>query len=103
MLIYAFLQINNAGPVKYCIRILTFEITQFHILTHRALKTKYSGRSGYKYFVCLLKLHSHMRGAVAERRRADFYIPPPLLRVCSHIRQADAGGFKDLSMMYRAF
>ena len=41
--------------------------------------------------VCL-KLRSHMRGAVAERRRADFEIPAPLPRVCSHIRGADAGG-----------
>ena len=39
-----------------------------------------------------LKLRSHMRGAVAERRRADFDIPAPLLRVCSHIRGVDAGG-----------
>ena len=39
-----------------------------------------------------VKLRSHMRGAVAERRRADFDIPAPLLRVCSHIRGADAGG-----------
>ena len=31
-----------------------------------------------------------MRGAVAERRRADFDIPAPLPRVCSHIRGADA-------------
>ena len=30
-----------------------------------------------------------MRGAVAERRRADFDIPAPLPRVCSHIRGAD--------------
>ena len=37
-----------------------------------------------------LKLRSHMRGAVAERRRADFDIPAPLPRVCSHIRGADA-------------
>ena len=28
----------------------------------------------------------------AERRRADFDIPAPLPRVCSHIRGADAGG-----------
>ena len=27
-----------------------------------------------------------MRGTVAERRRANFDIPAPLLRVCSHIR-----------------
>ena len=40
----------------------------------------------------ILKLRSHMRGAVAERRRADFEIPAPLPRVCSHIRGADAGG-----------
>ena len=33
-----------------------------------------------------------MRGVVAERRRADFDIPAPLPRVCSHIRGADAGG-----------
>ena len=33
-----------------------------------------------------------MRGAVAERRRAEFDIPAPLPRVCSHIRGADAGG-----------
>ena len=33
-----------------------------------------------------------MRGAVAERRWADFDIPAPLPRVCSHIRGADAGG-----------
>ena len=33
-----------------------------------------------------------MRWAVAERRRADFDIPAPLPRVCSHIRGADAGG-----------
>ena len=39
-----------------------------------------------------LKLRSHMRGAVAGRRRADFEIPAPLPRVCSHIRGADAGG-----------
>ena len=39
-----------------------------------------------------LKLRSHMRGAVAERRRADFDIPAPLPRVRSHIRGADAGG-----------
>ena len=39
-----------------------------------------------------LKLHSHMCGAVAERRRADFDIPAPLPRVCSHICGADAGG-----------
>ena len=32
-----------------------------------------------------------MHGAVAERRRADFDIPAPLPRVCSHIRGADAG------------
>ena len=38
------------------------------------------------------KLRSHMCGAVAERRRADFDIPAPLPRVCSHIRGADAGG-----------
>ena len=38
------------------------------------------------------KLRSHMRGAVAERRLADFDIPAPLPRVCSHIRGADAGG-----------
>ena len=41
---------------------------------------------------CLFKLRSHMRGTVAERRRADFDIPAPLPRVCSHIRGADAGG-----------
>ena len=40
----------------------------------------------------LMKLRSHMRGAVAERRRADFDIPAPLPQVCSHIRGADAGG-----------
>ena len=36
---------------------------------------------------------THAR-AVAEWRRADFDIPAPLLRVCSHIRGAgaDAGG-----------
>ena len=39
-----------------------------------------------------IKLRSHMRGAVAERRRADFDIPAPLPRVCSHIRGANAGG-----------
>ena len=39
-----------------------------------------------------LKLRSHMHGAVAERRRADFDIPAPQLRVCSHIRGAGAGG-----------
>ena len=39
-----------------------------------------------------LKLRSHKRGAVAERRRADFDIPAALPRVCSHIRGADAGG-----------
>ena len=33
-----------------------------------------------------IKLRSHMRGAVAERRRVDFDIPAPLPRVCSHIR-----------------
>ena len=38
-----------------------------------------------------LKLRSHMRGAVAERRRADFDTPAPPPRVCSHIRGADAG------------
>ena len=38
------------------------------------------------------KLRSHMRGAVAERRRADFDIPAALPRVCSHIRGADTGG-----------
>ena len=37
------------------------------------------------------KLRSHMRWAVAEQIRADFYIPAPLPRVCSHIRRADAG------------
>ena len=37
-----------------------------------------------------IKLRSHMRGAVAERRRADVYIPSPLPRVCSHIRGEDA-------------
>ena len=37
-------------------------------------------------------LRSHMRGAVAERRRTDFDIPAPLPRVCSHIRGVDAGG-----------
>ena len=42
-------------------------------------------------YICL-KLRSHMCGAVAERRRADFDILAPLLRVCSHIRDADAGG-----------
>ena len=31
-----------------------------------------------------------MRGAVAEQSRADFDIPTPLPRVCSHIRGADA-------------
>ena len=38
-----------------------------------------------------LKLRSHTRWAVAERRRADFDIPAPLPQVCSHIRGADAG------------
>ena len=38
----------------------------------------------------LLKLCSHMRGAVAEQRRADFDIPALLPRVCSHIHGADA-------------
>ena len=33
-----------------------------------------------------------MRGVVAGRRQADFDIPAPLPRVCSHIRGADAGG-----------
>ena len=33
-----------------------------------------------------------MRGAVAGRRWADFEIPAPLPRVCSHIRGAEAGG-----------
>ena len=33
-----------------------------------------------------------MRGAVAARRRVDYDIPAPPLRVCSHIRGADAGG-----------
>ena len=33
-----------------------------------------------------------MRGAVAERRRADFDIAAPLPWVCSHIRETDAGG-----------
>ena len=37
-----------------------------------------------------VKLRSHMRGAVAERRRADFDIPAPLPQVCSHIHGADA-------------
>ena len=37
-----------------------------------------------------VKLRSHMRGAVAELRRADFDIPAPLPRVCSHIRGVDA-------------
>ena len=32
-----------------------------------------------------------MRGAVAERRLADFDIPASPPRVCSHIRRADAG------------
>ena len=31
-----------------------------------------------------------MRGAVAERRRADFDIPAPPPGLCSHIRGADA-------------
>ena len=39
-----------------------------------------------------LKLRSHMRWAVAERRRADFDIPAPLPRVCSHIGGADVDG-----------
>ena len=39
-----------------------------------------------------VKLRSHVRGAVAERRRADLDIPAPLPWVCSHIRGADAGG-----------
>ena len=33
-----------------------------------------------------------MSGTVAERRRADFDIPAPLPRACSHIRGADVGG-----------
>ena len=33
-----------------------------------------------------------MRGAVAERKRADFDIPAPPPWVCSHICRADAGG-----------
>ena len=44
-----------------------------------------------KHFMKSLKLRSHMRGAVAERRWADFDIPAPLPRVCSHIHGADAG------------
>ena len=39
-----------------------------------------------------VKLRSHMHRAVAERRRADFDIPPLLLWVCSHIRREDVGG-----------
>ena len=38
-----------------------------------------------------LKLHSHMRGTDAERRRVDFDISTPPPRVCSHIRGADVG------------
>ena len=34
-----------------------------------------------------------MCGAVAEWRWADFDIPAPLPRVCSHMRRSDAGGF----------
>ena len=33
-----------------------------------------------------------MRGAVAERRQADFDISAPPQRACSHIRGADTGG-----------
>ena len=39
-----------------------------------------------------VKVRSHMRGAVAEWRQADFDIPAPLPWVCSHMRKADAGG-----------
>ena len=39
-----------------------------------------------------IKLRSHMRGTIAERRQADFDIPAPLPQVCSHIRDADPGG-----------
>ena len=39
-----------------------------------------------------VKLHSHMCGWLAERRRADFDIPAPLPQVCSHIRGADTDG-----------
>ena len=39
-----------------------------------------------------LILSYHMRGAVAERRLADFETPALLPQVCSHIRGADAGG-----------
>ena len=39
-----------------------------------------------------LKLRSHICEAVGERRWADFDIPTPLPRVCSHICGADAGG-----------
>ena len=46
----------------------------------------------WRYLDMGVKLRSHMRGAVTERRRADFDIPAPLPRVCSHIRGADAGG-----------
>ena len=41
--------------------------------------------------ICL-KLRSHIRGAVVERRRADFDIPAAAPWVCSHICGADAGG-----------
>ena len=44
------------------------------------------------YQVFYLKLCSHMRGAVAERRRVDLDIPAPPARVCSHMRGADTGG-----------
>ena len=56
-------------------------IKQWYIITHPS--PNFDGR---------VKLRSHMHGAVAERRRADFDIPAPPLHVCSHIRGADAGG-----------
>ena len=38
-----------------------------------------------------LKLRSHIRGVVAERRQADFDIAALLPQVCSHIRRVNAG------------
>ena len=48
-----------------------------------------AGGHGKSSFLTV-KLRSHMRRAVAERRRVDFEIPAPLPRVCSHLRGADA-------------
>ena len=49
-------------------------------------------RRRWAHYVVIVKLRSHMRGAVAERRRADCDFPASLPRVCWHIRGADAGG-----------